>query len=151
MAHGTRGTRRAVLAGGAGAIVAWSATGLVAKAQEATPDATPAANANPALSGSFVTISHYRVKEGADPAALVAKVRDDFLPIVTAIAGFWEYRLVVAEDGVVTSIRVFQTQEGADEGNNKAKSWAESDLADLSELPAFMVTQGRLEVDADGY
>lgn len=145
------GTRRAVLAGGAGAIVAWSATGLMARAQEATPGATPEAGANPALAGSFATISHYRVKESADPTALVAKVRDDFLPIVTAIPGFWEYRLVIAEDGTVTSIRVFQTQAGADEGNAKAKEWAEADLADLLELPAFLVTQGRLEVDADGY
>lgn len=150
MAHGSKGTRREVLVGGAGAIVAWSATGLVARAQDATPGAA-AVGPNPVLSGSFVTVSHYRVKEGADPEALVAKVRDDFLPIVTAIPGFWEYRLVIADDGVVTSIRVFRTEDGRNEGNARAKEWSESDLPDLSELPAFMVTQGRLEVDADGY
>ena len=136
-----------MLASGAGAIVAWSATGLAARAQEATPEA----GENAALGGSFVTISHYRIKDGADPAALVAKVRDTFLPILTAIPGFWEYRLVIAEDGVVTSIRVFQTEDGMNEANAKAKEWSESDLADLSELPAFMVSQGRLEVDADAY
>ncbi len=147
----TKGTRRNVLAGGAAAVAAWSVSGLVARAQDATPGATPAAGPNPALSGSFVTVSHYRLKEGADPAALVAKVRDNFLPIVTAIPGFWEYRLAIAEDGVITTIRVFQTQEGADEGAAKGQEWSEADLDDLSELPAFMVTNARLEVDADGY
>ncbi len=147
----TKGTRRNVLAGGAAAVVAWSASGLVARAQDATPGATPVAGPNPVLAGSFVTVSHYRLKEGADPAALVAKVRDNFLPIVTAIPGFWEYRLAIAEDGVITTIRVFQTQVGADEGAAKGREWSEADLADLSELPAFMVTNARLQVDADGY
>jgi hypothetical protein len=152
MGHGSGTTRRTVMAGAGGAAVAvaWSAASLVARAQEATPATTPEIGDRD-LSGSVVTISHYRMKAGADPAALVAAVRDRFLPIVTAIPGFWEYRLVLTDDGTVTSIRTFLTPEGAAEGNAKAREWAERELADLSELPAFMVVEGRLEVDADGY
>jgi hypothetical protein len=140
-------TRRGVISGGAAA-VAWTAAGLTARAQVATPGATPV---DGDASGAFVTISNYRLKAGADPAALVNAVRDGFLPIVTAIPGFWEYRMILADDGTVTTIRTYLTAEGAAEGTAKSREWAPANVGDLSELPAFLIVEGRLEIDADGY
>lgn len=143
---GTIGRRTVLAAAGAVAIAA-SGHSLHVRASQASP----VAGADGSISGSAVTIRRFRLKPGADPAVLVERVRDGFVPIVTAIPGFWEYRLVLSEDRTVTSINVFASPAGADESNAKSREWATATIADLSELPAFETIVGTLAVDADAY
>ena len=75
----------------------------------------------------YVAIRLYDGVKNPDEAA--AKVRDEFLPVISKIAGFQEYYAVKSGDDTMASISVFKDKPGADEAVKVATKWVQSNLS----------------------
>lgn len=87
----------------------------------------------------YVVIRRYEGVRFPEEAA--AKVRNEFLPIISKIPGFQEYYAIKAGDSTVASISVFKDKPGADESVQAARAWVEKNMSRF--LPrAPQVTSG---------
>jgi heme-degrading monooxygenase HmoA len=86
----------------------------------------------------FVAIRYYQTDPGSVDE-VVRRVKEDFVPLIRDTPGFVSY-LVLApserEDELV-SVSVFESQEGAEESNEKAEAWVRQNLSELLLLPEF--------------
>lgn len=77
-----------------------------------------------------------RLYDGVKNTSEVAtKVRDEFLPIVSKIAGFQEYYAVKTGDDTMASVSVFKDKPGADEAVKVATKWVETNMSTLLPNP----------------
>lgn len=76
----------------------------------------------------YASIRRYRTP---DPEAIRRNVEVGFLPILRKQPGFVSYTLVHAGNGVMVSVSVFETREGADESNRMAAEWVAQNVAPL--------------------
>ena len=74
----------------------------------------------------YVAIRSYEAVKFPDEAA--AKVRNEFLPIVSKIPGFQEYYAVRTGDSTVASISIFKDKPGADESVRAARTWIQKNM-----------------------
>jgi heme-degrading monooxygenase HmoA len=86
----------------------------------------------------FVAIRYYQTDPGSVDE-VVRRVKEGFVPLIRDTPGFVSY-LVLApserEDELV-SVSVFESQEGAEESNEKAEAWVRQTLSELLLLPEF--------------
>ena len=86
----------------------------------------------------FVAIRYYQTDPGS-VNEVVRRVKEGFVPLIRDTPGFVSY-LVLApserEDELV-SVSVFESQEGAEESNEKAEAWVRQNLSELLLLPEF--------------
>ncbi len=84
----------------------------------------------------FVAIRYYQTDPGSVDE-VVRRVKEGFVPLIRDTPGFVSY-LVLApserEDELV-SVSVFESQEGAEESNEKAEDWVQQNLSELLPLP----------------
>lgn len=81
-----------------------------------------------------------RLYDGVKNTSEVAtKVRDEFLPIISKIAGFQEYYAVKSGDDTMASISVFKDKPGAEEAVKVATKWVETNMSRLLPNPPKMV------------
>jgi hypothetical protein len=69
------------------------------------------------------TISRY---DGVDTTRMnefVSKVNQTFVPQVRELPGFTGYFLIEADNGVVSSLSLFETPEQADQSTKLVKNW----------------------------
>ncbi|HET7463657.1 MAG TPA: hypothetical protein VFJ82_20550, partial [Longimicrobium sp.] len=66
-----------------------------------------------------------------DPEEVRQRVEVGFLPRLRTQPGFVSYSLVHAGNGVLVSVSVFETREGADESNRMAAEWVAENVAPL--------------------
>ncbi len=94
----------------------------------------------------FTSIRRY---EGLSPGTIeeITKlVKEEFVPIVSAGAGFIGYHLVDAGNGVMVTISLFETEAAAEESNKAAASWVKETLSGL--LPnSPQITAGEVRID----
>ncbi len=94
----------------------------------------------------YTSIRRY---EGLSPGTIeeITKlVKEEFVPIVSAGAGFIGYHLVDAGDGVMATISLFETEAAAEESNKAAASWVKETLSAL--LPnSPQITAGEVRID----
>ena len=88
--------------------------------------------------------------DGVDPGSVDEIVRlvgeeGGFASITSKAPGFIAYYAVVAGDGVVASISVFEDQTGAEESNRMAADWVKENLVSLLPNPP-QVTAGEVAV-----
>lgn len=106
-------THRAALKGGAGlglAALLLAGASRVAIAQEATPAAVAG------LEGRYVNVRSRKLRADADPEALLALVREGFVPLIQTIPGFVAYYVVAdPETRDQIGISIFADKAGADE------------------------------------
>jgi prophage antirepressor-like protein len=76
----------------------------------------------------YASIRRYRTPE---PEEIRRLVEVGFLPLLRTQPGFVSYTLVHAGNGVMVSISVFETREGADESNRLAAEWVAQSVAPL--------------------
>lgn len=82
-----------------------------------------------------------------DVEKLQKRVEGELLPTLRDMAGFQSYLLVDCDDGDVTSISVFETQEQAEAANQQVAEIAKSSFADL--LPESpMISVGEVLADS---
>ena len=92
------------------------------------------------------SIRRYRIGTD-DVAALLVRVEDGFLPIISGLPGFVSYMVVDAGDGVVASISVFESEEAAEQSTAAAAAWVRENLSDVIMEPPE-VTAGEIVLAA---
>jgi hypothetical protein len=104
-------------------------------------------NFNP-LGKGYIVHTSIRRYEGINPDTveeLIKRVEEGFVPIVSAVTGFIGYHFVVAENGVIASISMFETEAAAEESNKAAASWGKENVAEL--LPSTpQITAGEARI-----
>jgi hypothetical protein len=63
------------------------------------------------------------------PDEAVAKVRNEFLPLISKITGFQEYYAVKTGDDTMASVSVFKDKPGAEESVKVATTWVEKNMS----------------------
>ena len=67
----------------------------------------------------YAAIRRYRVQP-ANVAKIKRLLQDWLVPAVTGVQGFVAYYLIDADDGVLTSVSIFEDRAGAEESNSLA-------------------------------
>ena len=75
-------------------------------------------------------IRHYKLNADAG-AEFNRKVKEGFVPIVSAVRGFISYRAIEADNGSWISISVFETRESAEESVRLAADFVREHLRPL--------------------
>jgi hypothetical protein len=95
------------------------------------------------------TIRRY---EGVDMARIdevVGKVNETFVPQLCELSGFAGYYLIKADNGIVTSLSLFETPEHAEESTKLVSKWI-TDENFTSALPnAPKITSGKVVAQSD--
>lgn len=86
----------------------------------------------------YVAIRLYDGVKFPDEAA--AKVRDEFLPVISNIPGFQEYYAVKTGDGTVASVSVFKDKPGADESVQAATKWVQKNMSQFLPNPPQVIS-----------
>jgi hypothetical protein len=76
----------------------------------------------------FASIRRHRT---TDLDEVRRRVEAGFVPLLRVQPGFISYSLVHAGNGVVVSITVFETREGAEQSNRMAAEWIVQNVAPL--------------------
>ena len=85
----------------------------------------------------YASIRRYRVEPGSS-AGLLQRVNQTFVPLLKEVDGFVAYYILEAEDGVITTMSIFEDQDGAEESDRLAAEWFKQNLAAI--LPALRGT-----------
>ncbi len=95
------------------------------------------------------TIRRYRVEPGSS-AEVIQQVNQTFVPLLKEVDGFVAYYILEAEDGVITTISLFEDQDGADESDRLAAEWFKQNLAVI--IPALRGTfRGEVVSTSEGW
>jgi hypothetical protein len=79
----------------------------------------------------YSTVRRY---EGVkDPEVAAKKVHEVFVPLISALPGFVEYRYIDLGAGAMMSITIFKSLSEAKAANEKAKIWVQSHLSSVLE------------------
>src|SRR2546423_8184582 len=90
----------------------------------------------------YTAIRHYVIKPGTE-GEIASRAEQGFIPIISSVPGFVSYHMVDTGNNSMTTISVFDTQQGADESITKAAGWIKDNLADLLPEPP-MVMKGQV-------
>ena len=71
----------------------------------------------------FATVRRYEGVDTSRIAEVTKKVGEDLIPSLSKLPGFGGYYLIEAENGVMTSISIFDTSAHADESTRVASDW----------------------------
>jgi len=63
------------------------------------------------------------------PDEAAAKVRTEFMPIISKIPGFQEYYAVKCGKDKVASVSVFKSKPGSDEATKAASTWVHKNMS----------------------
>ncbi len=111
----------------------------------ATRTATP-----PAGASAYTVIRRYQLLSDASMDHLVKRVKVGFVPIVSRIPGFQEYRFVDAGGGTHLTISLYDDPSGAEQSTRNAAGWAAENVAALIAGPPEVTgVWVRIHVDAD--
>jgi len=90
------------------------------------------------------TIRRY---EGVDTTRIndvVSRVDETFVPQIRELPGFAGYFLMEADNGVLSSISLFETSEQADESNKLVKKWISEENFSKAIPNAPKITSGKV-------
>ena len=97
----------------------------------------------------YASIRRYRVEPGSS-AGVVQRVKQTFVPLLKEVDGFTAYYILEAEDGLITTISLFENRDGADESDRLAAEWFKQNLAAI--LPALRGTfSGKVVPTGEGW
>ena len=78
----------------------------------------------------YTSIRRYKTDSVAE---VTKRVNEQFVPLIKGIPDLVAYYLVNTDHGTMTSVSVFETQEGQEESNRVAASWVKDALADIGQ------------------
>jgi hypothetical protein len=96
------------------------------------------------------TISRY---EGVDTTRMnefVSKVNQTFVPQVRELPGFAGYFLIEADNGVVSSLSLFEMPEQADQSTKLVKNWISDENLGRTLPNAPKITSGKVLAHSKG-
>jgi hypothetical protein len=94
----------------------------------------------------YISIRRY---EGLIPeriTELITRIREGFVPIVSAVEGFASFRFVDAGGGVIATISMFKTEAAAEKSNKAAADWVKKNLSEFNSKPP-QITAGDVKID----
>jgi hypothetical protein len=92
----------------------------------------------------YTTIRTYNVDRKVIDET-IRSVRDEFIPMVSAIPGFLEYELVDAGDRLA-SISTFESKEGAEESTRRAAQFIRERANLAAAVTGRQITEGEVKV-----
>ena len=96
------------------------------------------------------TIRRYEGVDAARINEVSGKVKETLVPQLRKLPGFAGYYLIEADNGVVSSLGLFETSEQADESTKLVSKWI-TDENFASALPnAPKITSGRVVASSNG-
>ena len=89
----------------------------------------------------WATVRRYEGVTNPDEAG--TRVREGFVPLISAHTGFVAYYWADAGDGVMFSTSVFEDQTDEEDSNRLAAEWVKANIADLLPNPP-VITAGHV-------
>jgi hypothetical protein len=94
----------------------------------------------------FATIRRYESIDKSRTDELVKTARESLVPKLTELPGFSGYYLIEADDGVMSSVGIFDTPAHADESTRIASDWVRENKLETALPKAPKVTTGKVVV-----
>lgn len=88
------------------------------------------------------TVRRYEGVNQSRTEELTTKVRETLVPRLSKLPGFSGYYLIKADDGVMTSVGLFDTADHADESTRVAASWVQEEKLEAALPNSPKVTGG---------
>jgi hypothetical protein len=96
------------------------------------------------------TISRYDGVDTTRMTELVSKVNQTFVPQVRELPGFAGYFLIEADDGVMSSLSLFEMPEQADQSTKLVKNWISDENLGRTLPNAPKITSGKVVAQSKG-
>ena len=77
------------------------------------------------------SIRHYELNVEKLDNELIARIKNEFVPILKEIPGFHAYRIIDSGDHEIATMTAFETKEGAVASVEKAREWVDANFSDL--------------------
>ena len=98
----------------------------------------------------FATIRRY---EGVDPARtgeITGKVNETLVPELSKLSGFAGYYLIEGDNGVLSSLGLFETSEQAGESTKVVSKWITDEKFNSAIPNAPKITSGKVVAQSNG-
>jgi len=97
----------------------------------------------------FATIRRYDGVDKNRSAELTRKVNETLVPKLEKLSGFAGYYLIEAENGVLSSLSLFETPEQSTESTNVVASWIRDEKLETMIPNEPKITSGTVVVHSD--
>jgi len=97
----------------------------------------------------FATIRRYDGVDQNRSAELTRKVNETLVPKLEKLSGFAGYYLIEAENGVFSSLSLFETPEQSTESTNVVASWIRDEKLETMIPNEPKITSGTVVVHSD--
>jgi hypothetical protein len=98
----------------------------------------------------FATIRRYDGVDQNRTTELTSKVNETLVPKLSKLPGFAGYYLIEAENGVFSSLGLFETAEQGKESSNVVASWIRDEKLETMIPNAPKITSGKVIAHSNG-
>jgi hypothetical protein len=98
----------------------------------------------------FATIRRYDGVDQNRTTELTSKVNETLVPKLSKLPGFAGYYLIEAEDGVFSSLGLFETPEQGNESSSVVATWIRDEKLETLIPNAPMITSGKVVAHSNG-
>jgi hypothetical protein len=96
------------------------------------------------------TIRRYEGVDQNRTAELTGKINETFVPELSKLPGFKGYYLLEADNGVLSSLGLFETAEQADESTTLAATWVRDEKLESAFPNPPKITSGKIVAQGKG-
>jgi hypothetical protein len=89
-------------------------------------------------------IRRYEAVDKTRVSELVTKATDSLLPRLTELSGFNSYYLIETDDGVISSVAVFDNAEQAEESTRVTSNWVREEKLEPALPRSPKITSGKV-------
>ena len=98
----------------------------------------------------FATIRRYEGVDQARTTELTSKVNETLVPKLSKLPGFAGYYLIEADNGVFSSLGLFETAEQGMESSNVVATWIRDEKLETLIPNAPKITSGKVVAHGNG-
>ena len=96
------------------------------------------------------TIRRYEGVDATRMNEVVGKINETLVPQLRELSGFTGYYLIQADNGILSSISLFETSAQADESTKLVKNWISDENFSTVIPNAPKITSGKVVAHSDG-
>ena len=98
----------------------------------------------------FATIRRYEGVDQKRTSELTSKVNETLVPKLNKLPGFAGYYLIEADNGVISSLGLFETSEQGKESSNVVASWIRDEKLETMIPNEPKITSGKVIAHSNG-
>ena len=98
----------------------------------------------------FATIRRYEGVDQNRTSELTSKVNETLVPKLNKLPGFAGYYLIEADNGVISSLGLFETSEQGKESSNVVASWIRDEKLETMIPNEPKITSGKVIAHSNG-